>query len=58
MFTVLKSARLYTFVVLPFGKGLHRPMAVKTRTQNLVRRFWLVGVPKTSVEPWVCPLHA
>lgn len=56
MFTVLKSASL-------LEKEPHRLMAVKTGTQNPLRRFWLVGVPKTSVqrngrsvEPWTCPL--
>ena len=56
MFTVLKSAGL-------LEKEPHRLMAVKTGTQNPLRRFWLVVVPKTSVqrngrsvELWTCPL--
>lgn len=36
MFTVLRSARL-------LEKELQRPVAVKTGTQNPVRRFWLTS---------------
>lgn len=43
MFTVLRSARL-------LEKELQRPVAVKTGTQNPVRRFWLTGVPTMLVQ--------
>lgn len=42
VFTVHKSERL-------LEKDLHRLVVVKTGPKNPPRRFWLVGIPKTSI---------